>query len=166
MSSNCFTIYFQQHFRFISFLYLLTIIPWGYKIISEAVCKMQNKIKAVSVGYKLVKRYTKVVEQVSVLQLHNLCRYTDSQPAFLWRGREKQTLKKITILINTFLGKQDHTFTKIYKLYNWITTKKFSSSAANSGWCGALKLLPNTKNTSMLYQDLAARKSYFHLHYF
>ena len=31
---------------------------------------------------------------------------------------EKATPKKITILINTFHGKQDHTFTKIYKFHN------------------------------------------------
>ena len=84
---------------------------------------------------------------------------------------EKRTLKD---------GKQDHTFTKIYKLYNRITTKRFSSAAADSKCCGAvnamvvkkvwdanvpLKLLPNTKNTSMLYQDLAARKTHFHSYY-
>ena len=46
------------------------------------------------------------------------------------------------MLINTFHGKQEHTFTKIYKLYNRITTKKFSSAAADSRWCGAVNAVP------------------------
>ena len=37
--------------------------------------------------------------------------------------RKRKPLKQITILINTFHGKQDHTFTKIYKFYNRITTR-------------------------------------------
>ena len=37
---------------------------------------------------------------------------------------EKGTLNEIRMLLNTFHGKQGHTFTKIYKLYNRITTKK------------------------------------------
>ena len=42
------------------------------------------------------------------------------------------------MLINTFDGKQqDHTFTKIYKLYNRMTTKKFSSTTADTELCEA-----------------------------
>ena len=40
---------------------------------------------------------------------------------FQYKKLEKETLKEITMLINTFHGKQDHSFTKIYKSINLIT---------------------------------------------
>ena len=42
------------------------------------------------------------------------------------------------MLINTFYVKQDHTFTNNYKLYNHLTTKKFSSTTADSEWYEAV----------------------------
>mgnify|MGYP001794569741 CR=1 FL=1 len=42
------------------------------------------------------------------------------------------------MLLNTFHGKQDHTFTKIYKLYHQNNNKKFSSATTVSQWCGAV----------------------------
>ena len=46
--------------------------------------------------------------------------------------------KKDNNVINTFQDKQNHTFTKIYKLQNRINTKKFSSTTADSEWCSAV----------------------------
>ena len=41
---------------------------------------------------------------------------------------EKETLKEITMLINTFHGIEDHTFTITYKFYNRITTRVLISN--------------------------------------
>ena len=86
----------------------------------------------------------------------------------------------MTVPINTFYVKQDHTFTKIYKLYNHMTTKKFSSITADAEWREAvnamavknvkdanvpLKLLPICREYVNVVLRFGCKKTHFHLHY-
>ena len=67
---------------------------------------------------------------------------------------EKETLKEKTMLIN-FHGKEDHTFTKIYKFYNRITTSS-QEQQINSEWCGAViaMVVKNVKDAKVLLKLL------------
>ena len=75
------------------------------------------------------------------------------------------------MLINSFHGKQDHTFTKIYKFYNRITTILINNgrfrmvwrSQCNDGQKRERREHP-VKIASEMQKDLAARKTYFHSH--
>ena len=85
------------------------------------------------------------------------------------------------MLLNTFHGRQDHTSANIYKLYNRIMTKKFSSATSDSGCCGAVNaiMVKNVKdaniplvncfryaeNKSLFYQDLRVRKTFIYILY-
>ena len=77
------------------------------------------------------------------------------------------------MLINTFHGKQDHTFTKIYKFYNRITTRVLINngrfrvewrSQCNGGQKRKRSECP-VKIASDAQKDLAARKTHFNSHY-
>ena len=70
------------------------------------------------------------------------------------------------MLINTFNGKQDHTFTKIYKFYNRITRVLINNSRFRVVWCsqcngGQKRELP-VKIAFDMQKDLAGRKTHFH----
>ena len=60
---------------------------------------------------------------------------------FSIQNSEKEILKEIAMPINTFHGKQDHTFTKIYKF----------STMADSEWCEAVNamVVNNVKDTNV-----------------
>ena len=59
------------------------------------------------------------------------------------------------MLIDTFHGKHNHTFTKIYKCYNRITT------TADSEWCGAVNamVVKNVKDANVLLKLLPIRRN-------
>ena len=94
------------------------------------------------------------------------------------KNLEKGTLSEITMLLNAFHGRQDHTFTKTYIFNNQITTKCSHQQRTDSERCGALNAIMvidvkdasvplincsrYAENKLMLYQDLAARKTRFH----
>ena len=75
--------------------------------------------------------------------------------------------------INTFHGKQNHIFTKIYKFYNRITIRVLTNngrfrvvwrSQCNGGQKQERRE-PPVKIVSEMQKDLAAIKTHFHLHY-
>ena len=84
------------------------------------------------------------------------------------KNQKKKPLKKykITMPINNFHSKQDHTFTKIYKFYNRITTRVLINNGRfRVVWCSQCKGGQNRKRcrspvkfASNMQKDLVARK--------
>ena len=87
--------------------------------------------------------------------------------------RKTNHYREITMLINIFHGKQHHTFTKIYKSYNRITTRVLiNNSRFRMVWCsqcnGGQKSERHErpiKIASDMQKDFAARKAHFHSNY-
>ena len=81
---------------------------------------------------------------------------------------EQESLKEITILVNTFHSKEDHIFTKLYKFYNGITRVLIKKGRFRVVWRSQCngdqkreKRERPVKFAFDLQKDLAARKLTF-----